>query len=144
MDDDEILDSSGLDETHRQVAELFYLEGQTVEQVAASLDLTRQVVEERLDYIRKWLKKHRYRPKSFASNDATQHVSSDERPLETMLFEELILSLEDNLRETVLLKLEGLSNPQIAAALNVTVRQIEHRLKLLRQLLEAELSGPGE
>ncbi len=59
--------------------------------------------------------------------------------MDVLLFEELILSLEVNLREPELLKLQGCSNCEIAERLGVSERQVQRRLKLLRDLLWAEL-----
>ena len=55
------------------------------------------------------------------------------------MFQEQLVQIEDRLRETVLLKLQGLENRQIAERLDVTERQIQRRLKLLRDLLVEEL-----
>ena len=68
-------------------------------------------------------------------------VAGGESPLDVVVLRETIANLEPNLRETVLLKLEGLSNRQIGDRLNVTERQIQRRLKYLWQLLLRQLDG---
>lgn len=144
LETDEILAAHPLDEGHRQVAELYYLEGQTAEQIADDLKIDSEVVQERLRYIRRWLQKHRYRSTGFAGQDLTKHAPGGESPAAVLLFEELILSLDDKLRETVLLKLQGRSNCEVADSLDVNQRTVERRLKLLRGLLESELRTHDE
>ncbi len=135
----EILEQFSLDEDHRKVAELYYLDGKTTSEVSLDLGIDEHQVTERLSHIRRWLQKHRYRPTSHAAQEFAMETPADDRPVDVLLFEELVLSLEDKLRETVLLKLQGYSNQEIADKLDVTERQIQRRLKLVRNLLEAEL-----
>ena len=141
LPDEEILNEFTLDEKHRKIAELYYLDGKCTDEISADLDIDNQQVEERLAHIRRWLQKHRYRVTNHAHNDFILESPADDRPIDVLLFEELILSFEDKLRDTILLKLEGFSNEEIAKKMDVTTRQIQRRLTLVRDLLKTELKS---
>lgn len=140
LENEEILEAYPLEEQYREAAELYYLRGKTVQEIAGSLDVGPDVIEQRLAYVRHWLQKHRYRPTSHAGSDAVKEVAGGDRPLDVLLFEEQLLNMEEKLQETVILKLQGLDNRQIAGRLDVTERQVQRRLKLLRDLLTTELA----
>jgi DNA-directed RNA polymerase specialized sigma24 family protein len=137
---EEILAIDVLDDELRKIAELHYLSGQTVDGIGQTLCLSRPTVVQRLASVRRWLQKHRYRPNSFAEVPA-DFASVEDSPIDVLLFEELVESLDESMRRPVLLKLQGFDNRRIAEELNVTVRQVERRLKLLRDTLMAELQS---
>jgi DNA-directed RNA polymerase specialized sigma24 family protein len=141
LDNEQILEDFELDEDHRKVAECYYLDGKTVTDIAATLDTDEEQVEACLKFVRGWLQKHRYRPTSPAGHDVAMEASIADRPIDMLLCEELVISLEEKLRDTVVLKLQGHSNHEIADELDVSERQVQRRLKLVRDLLEAELTG---
>ena len=140
LENEKILEAYPLEEQYREAAELYYLKGKTLQEIAASLEVTPDVIEQRLAHVHRWLQKHRYQATSHAGSDAVKDVAGGERPLDVLLFEELLVNMEGKLRETVILKLQGLDNRQIAERLDVTERQVQRRLKLLRDLLTAELA----
>lgn len=49
-----------------------------------------------------------------------------------LVCEEMLLRLDEDLREIVLLRLAGFSNPQIKDLLDCSLRSIERRLQLIR------------
>jgi DNA-directed RNA polymerase specialized sigma24 family protein len=140
LSDEQILQEHPLDEAHRQVAERFYLQGQAEQEIAAALGIGLEEVQQRIKHIRRWLQQHRYRPVGHLPADALEKLSAGDQPLDVLVFEELIAGLEDNLRQTVLLKLQGLSNREIADQLDVSERQIQRRLQLLKNMLESQLA----
>jgi DNA-directed RNA polymerase specialized sigma24 family protein len=141
---DMILGSFSLNEEHRRIAELYYLEGRSPAEIAAAESLDLDQVQERLQYIRRYLQKHRYKPTQPAKTEGIDQLAGGESPLSLLLFDELIQSFDDTLRETIVLKLQGFDNRQIAEQLDVTERQIQRRLKLVRDLLTAELTEDDE
>jgi DNA-directed RNA polymerase specialized sigma24 family protein len=132
----EILQRLPVDESHRQVAAKFYLEGQNVSEIADGLGISPHEVQARLEQVCRWLQKHRYRPIAHSPPEALDDVAARDQPLDALMIQELLVSLDDKLRETVQLKLQGLDNREIADRLNVTVRQVQRRLKLLKDRLE--------
>ena len=128
-----------LDDQHRHIAELFYMEGYSVEQIASLLGASRQDIAAKLSSIRQTLG-IKSKPVAFANSEAVESLSVDNRPFDSILFEELIESFDRSLRETVLLKLAGHENRDIAEQLDISERQVQRRLKLLRETL---LDGMG-
>ena len=139
-DNDEIINEH-LDNDDHAIAELFYLKGKTVKNIAEARGLDVQEVKNRLDVIRRQLQKHRYQPVGYASHDAAAQAEIEDSPIDTLIFEEIILSFDDKLRNTIVMKLQGYSNSDIAQITDVSDRQVQRRLKLVRRRPENELTS---
>ena len=127
-----------LPENCRSVAEMYYLGGFTVEAIAVQLAISVDSVNAALHATRKAIKTQvRLRT---ADSSILENIPSGTGPLETLMLEELLDSLDEKLRETVLLKLRGLTTTEISNALDISERQVRRRLKLVKKTLESQLS----
>ena len=69
---EEILASYPVKESHRRVAELYYLCGKSEAEVATELQISLKTVQESLNDVRCWLQRHRYRPTACETQDAIE------------------------------------------------------------------------
>jgi RNA polymerase sigma-70 factor (ECF subfamily) len=87
-----------------------------------------------------------------AEHDSLEGVATDETPLEAAMYSELrekwqqaIEQLPESYRDVVALRVEGLTDEQIAEALNLTLSNAQVRLhrarKRLRLLLHSVFEG---
>lgn len=141
---EEILGDYDADEQHRKVAELYYLQHQSVDRIADSLGITEQEVQERLKKIRRWLYKHRYRRHKVVTGQGIAGAFGDQPgPLEQLVATESFSALAKKYRDPILLLLQGMDVDQIASQLGVCQETVRRRLRMVRKSWEAELKEDG-
>ena len=73
--------------------------------------------------------------------DENQMPESADRVLET--YEELLPEISDQkTRDTVMLRMEGYTNPEIAERMKCSVSRVEQRISKIRKAWQSELDGP--
>lgn len=135
----EILDDCGLDDKHRKVAELHFLDNLDSGQIAAQLKVPDEEIVDRIRYVRNWLKKRKYRPKRILPHEAlAAEPVGEPGPLEHLIASELFAGLKEKYRQPIQLLLKGEDVPSIAKHLNVCEETVRRRLRDVQKYWQHE------
>ncbi len=129
-----------LDEPHRVVAELYFVEKLDETVIARQLAVPSAEITRRLQHVRSWLRRSKYRGGELLHGDAVDAARVQEPgPLDQLIAAELLTSLPLKFRQTVELLLQGNDVTEVANYLNVCEETVKRRLRFVRRIWEGEL-----